>query len=76
MNFKTETTFEGRVLNGKIVENKVVLDELLGVSLLKDVELDISNLSNLIDDSIILHSKLSSAIISKDSLKIDDKSMN
>lgn len=75
MNFKTETTFEGRVLNGKIVENKVVLDELFGVSLVDEVKLDSSQIYQLIGDLNILHSKMNGVIIGKDSLKIDDKSI-
>ena len=75
MNFKTETTFEGRVLNGKIVNNKVVLDELFGVSLINEVKLDSSQIYQLIGDLNTIHNKLNGVIVGKDSLKIEDKSV-
>jgi len=74
MNFKTETTFEGRVLNGKILDNKVVLDELFGVSLVDEVKLDSSQIYQLIGDLNTIHSKLNGVIngkITQGSIKSD-----
>jgi len=75
MNFKTETTFEGRVLNGKILDNKVVLDELFGVSLVNEVKLDRQQVKNLMYDLSTLHSEMKDSVIGNGNLKIDDKSI-
>lgn len=58
MNFKTSTKFEGRVLNGEIKNDKVVLDELLGTSLVKEKELSYNDIAQLIFDLQSLQAKL------------------